>query len=955
MKINESKYGFVVKKRAEVSELNATMYEMEHIKTHLKLAWLKRDEENKTFGIAFKTLPSDDSGVFHILEHSVLCGSKKYPVKEPFVELMKSSMSTFLNALTFEDKTFYPISSRNNQDFMNLTKVYLDAVFNPLILNKKEIFLQEGWHIEATEKPTYKGVVLNEMKGAFSSPREIMMNALNRALFKDNCYQYVSGGDPEAITGLTYEQFIQTYQKYYHPSNAFVFLDGDVPLDDVLELLNQEYLSSMEANLPIEGPIYQQPVQVSRRVVDYEIGEEENAENKYRMAWGNVIGSYQDYEKVIAMQVLSDVLCGDNQAVLNKVLLEKGLAENVYLAINDGELQNWCQLEVDHIKEENLDQVKEIVFDTLQTLIKEGIDRQQLEATLAYLELNLKERNFGGYPQGIIFGFQVLESWLYGGKPEAHLEYGKIFDDLKKKVNEGYFENLIKEVLLENNHSCEIVLKPSKELGKIRREKEEKTLTKVLNSMTDVQKQQLQIEQKQLDAFQQAPDTLENLNTLPKLNLEDIEAKVQKIPSKLMDLEGCKVLKHPTETNGIYYYALYFNIDHLDLNQISTLSFICSLLGNVSTIKHSAKDLSTKIRLLCGTMNYSINTYEKTNKENQVYFKATFSTLEENEQEALQLLVEILQESVFDQEKMIRDILKQRIISLKQAITMSGHSLSMKRVLAMVSSSGVIDEYSSGIAYYKWLKELDDHFDFVALKQKLESVYQNVCFYNRLTLSFTGNDDTNLEKQVLYLKETLKISDALEKAIIKPFSIKKEGIIIPSDIAYASKGGYLLETSKITPLASNIISLAYLWNVVRVQGGAYGTGLVSRASGFTCCYSYRDPNGKESLKKYEKCGTFLKDYLKENHDLTGFIIGTLSGLMPLMMPYNIGKYGDLYYFNQKDEKARQEQLEAILNVDKDELLEIAKAIDETLEKGGICIIGGKNQIDQCDLDEVISL
>ena len=303
-------------------------------------------------------------------------------------------------------------------------------------------------------------------------------------------------------------------------------------------------------------------------MVDYEIGEEENAENKYRMAWGNVIGSYQDYEKVIAMQVLSDVLCGDNQAVLNKVLLEKGLAENVYLAINDGELQNWCQLEVDHIKEENLDQVKEIVFDTLQTLIKEGIDRQHLEATLAYLELNLKERNFGGYPQGIIFGFQVLESWLYGGKPEAHLEYGKIFDDLKMKVNEGYFENLIKEVLLENNHSCEIVLKPSKELGKIRREKEEKTLTNVLNSMTDVQKQQLQIEQKQLDAFQQAPDTLENLNTLPKLNLEDIEAKVQKIPLKLIDLEGCKVLKHPTETNGIYYYALYFNIDHLDLNQI---------------------------------------------------------------------------------------------------------------------------------------------------------------------------------------------------------------------------------------------------------------------------------------------------------------------------------------------------------------------------------------------------
>lgn len=955
MEINETIQGFSIKRITEVNELKATMYEMEHEKTHLKLAWLKRDEENKTFGIAFKTLPSDDTGVFHILEHSVLCGSDKYPVKEPFVELMKSSMSTFLNALTFEDKTFYPISSRNDKDFINLTKVYLDAVFKPLILSKKEIFLQEGWHIEMKENPTYKGVVLNEMKGAFSSPHEIMANALNRALFKDNCYQYVSGGDPEAIVDLTYEQFIETYKKYYAPANAFVFLDGDLNIEEVLTLLNQEYLLDRDGGSLIEGPVYQQPVQTPRQVVEYEIGEEEKSDNKYRIAWGNVIGSYKDYKKVIAMQALGDVLTGDNQAILNKALLEQGLAENVYLVINDGELQNWCQLEVDHVKEENLDKVKEIVFNTLKQLVEEGIDHRQLEATLAYLQLNLKERNFGSYPQGIIFGFQVLESWLYGGNPEAHLEYEKIFSELKKQMNEGYFENLIQEVLLENKHSCEIVLKPSKDLGKRRREKEEKKLTQIIDSLTENQKQQLHNEQKQLDIFQQTPDTLENLNKLPKLDLKDIKAIPQSIPTQVKDFEGCTLLKHQVETNGIHYYALYFNIDHLNLDQISTLSFICSLLGNVSTTKHSAKELSTKIRLLCGTMSFSINTYETKDKENQVYLKASFSTLEANEKEALELLVEILQESIFDQEKMIVDILKQRMISLKQAITMSGHSLSMRRVLAMSSPIGVIDEYSSGISYYKWLKELDEHFNFVDLKQKLEDVYQNVCFYDRLTLSFTGYNDSLLENQMAYLKQSFKVSHCLEKVNIQPFNLKKEGIIIPSDIAYASKGGYLNHTFKSSALASKIISLAYLWNVVRVQGGAYGTGLLTRASGFTCCYSYRDPNGQESLKKYEKCGTFLKEYLDENHDLTGFIIGTLSGLMPLMMPYNIGKYGDMYYFNRNDEKSRQEQLEAILNVDKDELLKIASEIDETLIQGGICMIGGKNQIDQCDLDEIISL
>ena len=454
--------GFTVTKEKELPELNAVLYQMTHDKTGLGLVWLKRDEENKTFGIAFQTLPWDDTGVFHILEHSVLCGSDKYPVKEPFVELMKSSMNTFLNALTFQDKTMYPIASRNDKDFVNLMRVYLDAVFCPLIYSKPEIFYQEGWHYELDDNgnASYKGVVFNEMKGAYASADRQVRGNLNRLMFPDSPYGYESGGDPASIPDLTYEAFIDSHRRFYAPSNAYVFLDGDLDIEKTLGIINNEYLCKYERTERMAPPVMQAAV-ANQFEGEYELAAGEALEGKTRLSFGKVIGTFADREKLTATEILARVLCGTNQSPLPKAILSAGLAEEVKMHVNDGMLQPWLMLDIKNIKEENLAAVEEMVSSKLRELADTGLDHAQLEAVMANTEFKLRERDFGYYPQGLVFGFNVMESWLYGGEPEANLEVGDLFVNLKRKMEAGYFEELVRELLLNNPHSAKVVLRPS--------------------------------------------------------------------------------------------------------------------------------------------------------------------------------------------------------------------------------------------------------------------------------------------------------------------------------------------------------------------------------------------------------------------------------------------------------------------------------------------------------------
>lgn len=955
-------HGFTVVREKELPELKAVLYQMTHDKTGLGLVWLKRDEENKTFGIAFETLPWDDTGVFHILEHSVLCGSDKYPVKEPFVELMKSSMNTFLNALTFQDKTMYPISSRNDKDFVNLMRVYLDAVFCPLIYSKPEIFYQEGWHYELDENgaASYKGVVFNEMKGAYASADRQVHGSLNRLLFPESPYGYESGGDPASIPDLTYEAFIDSHRRFYAPSNAYVFLDGDLDIENTLGIINDEYLCKYERTERMAPPVMQAAV-TSQCEAEYELAPGEALEGKTRLSFGKVIGTFADREKLIATQILSEVLCGTNQSPLPKAILSAGLAEEVNMGVNDGMLQPWIMLDIKNIKEENLAAVEEMVANQLQNLADKGLDHAQLEAVMANTEFKLRERDYGYYPQGLIFGFNVLESWLYGGEPEANLEVGDLFVELKQKMEAGYFEELIRDLLLNNPHSAKVTLRPSYTAGEARRAAEQARIESETAAWTEEDKAAVTARQETLLAWQNSQDTPEALATIPQLSLEDIPAEPEQIPTEVTAISGIPVITHDLNAGGIVYVNLYFDADSCNEEELSYLSFVCNLLGNMDTKAHSAEEIINKTRLLCGDFRTAPAVYTVAGDPANVTAKlcVSFSALETNLPAALELVTEVLTQSVFADEA-VHNILRQTKMQVFQKCVMAGHSIGFGRLAAQTSPAGVADEHISGVSYHEWLKNQDENWNFETVGAKLSGLLERLVNLKGLTVSVTGAAGENVAAVADTLAKTLPAHDLLPKAEIQPWGKRKEGIAIPADITFAVMGGNVKtlggDFSGQMQLAGQIVSLGYLWNAIRVQGGAYGAGMVARDTGLTACYSYRDPNGAGSVESYRNCASFLRGLASQTSDFTGFIIGTVANGSPLMTPKTKAQTGDRFYFSQTAWEDRCRIRKELLGATPADLIAIADILEKAINDGGICMVGGKEKLDKCgELETVITL
>lgn len=966
MTVQDTVHGFVVEREVPLPELDAVMYQMKHEKTGLELVWLSREEENKVFGISFETLPWNDTGVFHILEHSVLCGSKNYPVKEPFVELLKNSMNTFLNAMTFPDKTFYPVASRNDKDFVNLMRVYLDAVFYPAVYTKPEIFGQEGWHYEFDDegKTSYKGVVFNEMKGAFADADELMEIAINRALFPDTSYRFVSGGDPAKIPDLSYEEFIDSHKKFYSPSNAYIYLDGAMDIDAILGIINDEYLSSFEQTRRMDPPALQSPVCAEDQRIEYEIGADEKEEGKIRLAWGRVIGTFADREKLIAMQVLSDVLTGNNQAPLTKAVLSDGLAESMALYTMDGIANPWVKIEARNVKEEDCDKVQVRIFDTLQALADDGLDHEKLEASMANLEFQMRERDYGSYPQGLILGMQVLDSWLYGGAPEANLQIGDLFQNLREKMKQGYFEQLIRETLLENPHSCKVTLIPSRTAGEERRAKEAKRLEDEAALWSDETRKALIAKQKRLLAWQESEDTPQQLATLPHLELSDLSRTPQEQPMEEVTVEGQKVLLHRINASGIAYITLYFDVDHYTKAELPAVGLLCRLLGNLETTQSSVEQLNNRVRLLCGSMQFYLSTFSIKDDNNRCTVKlcASFSTLEANVEQAVRLAAEILTQTKFDSatsEKEILDLVRQIKMGSFESVVTSGHAAALGRVSAQTSVAGVISECTGGITFYQWLKAQEENWNWQSLQAQLIQLYARAVSKKSLTISLTGNTDVYMETVVHTLQEALPVSQNRDfsdgVSAIKPWGIKKEGIIIPADIAFSVRGGKASDYNGAWQIAAKIVGLSYLWNAIRVQGGAYGTGMIVRVNGGFFCYSYRDPSAKQSLEKYVNCSGFLKEFAAQNPDLTGFIIGTISDQSPLQTPRMKGQTADNFYWRQISWEKRCARWQQILETTPEKLMETAATIEQVMKESGICVVGGAEQMEGCGLDEIITL
>lgn len=950
-----NKYGFTLQTTTPITEIDGVLYRLRHERTGLELIWLKRPEENKTFGIAFETLPWDDTGVFHILEHSVLCGSDKYPVKEPFVELMKRSMNTFLNAMTFPDKTFYPISSRNHQDFLNLTRVYLDAVFHPLIYSRPEIFYQEGWHYEfdSSGRPSYKGIVFNEMKGAFANADELLSAAMNRALFPDSPYGFISGGDSAKIPDLSYEAFLDSHRRFYSPSNAYVFLDGDLDLDEILKILEEEYLQTLKPGRRQAPPALQPPVAGGEVTVPYALSGTDDGRMRYRLAWCGVIGMFADREKLAAMQLLAEVLCGNNHAPLSDVILSRGLAEDVSMGVQDGVMQPCVVLEVRHFRQEDREEIEMLLLSELRRLAADGIDHGQLRAAMANMEFHMRERDFGSMPQGLVFGINVLDSWLYGGDPAANLEIGDLFTRLEEKLDNGYFEQLIEDILLENPHSCKVLLVPSHSAGEDRRRLEAERLLQESGSWSRQERQLLMERQRILEAWQAGEDTPEALETMPRLTLGDLSPQPEPLPTEYEELEGIPVLEHLSGANGIVCMNLYFDMVQCTEAMLSELSFLSELLGSVKTDMYSEEALAGEIRRLCGRLQFSVEAYENDAAPQQctVKLRVSISVLKQNMEQALVLVCHILTGTRFDDEASVLNLLRQSKIRHFQQIVMSGAVEAAGHISAQYSTAGVISECVGGFNYYQWLSAKERSWHWEEFRTELDTLLHNTIHRDTLTLSITDRDCAPMA--VKLLGAHLPAADGFRRGemLLSPWGPRKEGIIIPADISFAAMGGSLLPFgggySGEAVVACKIISLSFLWNVIRVQGGAYGTGMTVGRTGTVCCYSHRDPSAAQSLNKYPEAADFLREFCGRNGDITDFIISAASEHAPLLTLRTKALTADRDYFSGRTWDIRCRQWKELLDTAPEKLAVFADILAQTLADGGICVVGSEEQINAC--------
>ena len=945
MQIGTKISNFTVTNVRPIPDKDALLVEMIYEKTGTELCWVKSSERNKLFCIGFKTIPEDDTGVFHILEHSVLCGSAKYPTKEPFVELLKSSMNTFLNAMTYPDKTIYPVSSRNEQDFLNLTSVYLDAVFAPAILHEPNIYRQEGWHYELDgENLTYNGVVFNEMKGAMSSVDQIAFRGLMNLLFPDNCYQYNSGGQPSAIPNLTYQQYLDSYKKNYHPTNARIFLDGDIPVEKTFALLD-EYLSRYE--MGTKQTLAPQ-VPVSReKTVTYEAVNDGTP--KAQLVLGKILGNFDDKTKLLAQQVLSDVLAGSNDAPLKRAVLQTGLCQNMDLFVEEGMLQTFMMLRLQNMEDENAAALEATIRDCAKELVSNGIPKDRLTASINHMSFQVRQMR---EPQALMRCTSALNSWLYEGDPMLYLHYNDSIEALRVMVENGGFEALLEEMLLDETGLCKLHILPSDTHGAQLREVELARLASEKAAMSQEQLQEVSDIFTAFTAWQQTPDSPEALATLPKLSLSEISAEPVAYETEEDTVGGVTLLRHKASSNGIVYLNAFFRLTDVSAEDLTKLTLLSRLLGNLPTASHSASELQNEVKTWLGDLSFSMDVFAKAGqrKECTPVLIASCSVLQENLQKAEELVHEILTTTDFHQESRIREILLQTETEQQQRAMGAGHMLAFKSVCAHFSAVSAIQEATSGISYIQFLHKLSREFDaeipgFIAL---LENTMASAVCGNRLTLSLTEEGRSDLSSFVARFPAGTSVADA---AVYETTLPKKLGIRIPAQVSFASVGYHLgdagMEYEGSARLLSNILSLAHLWNEVRVKGGAYGAGMRTGKSGNLFTYSYRDPNPSRSLEVYRNMGNFVKEFAAAGEDITGFIISTVAETEPLVSPAQQGRMADGDWFagvTYADAVAERQQL---LSATAADLTKWCKALDALRDDAAVCVVGYADALESC--------
>ena len=944
-----AKHHFTYKQVKPVEELGGRLWELEHEKSGAKLVWLDRPEENMAFAVSFKTIPENGTGVFHILEHSVLCGSERYPVKEPFVELLKSSLKTFLNAFTAFDNTTYPVASCNRQDYLNLVKVYMDAVFHPRILTQPEIFLQEGWRYEFDgEKPQFQGVVYNEMKGAYSSVDRVMYIRTNKALFPDTCYCHDSGGDPAEIPSLTYEAFIANYRKYYHPSNARIVLDGTVDLDAVLDLLDGvlSAFDRQEMDLPIP---MQQPLPYHEEEDQYEIGASEEEAGRTIIGWGRIIGDYTEVEKQYAGRILADYLAGDNEAPLKHAFLQAGLGENITMHLRSGMQQPYFGWQITNTDHEKLQEIKSFLRDFLEKHLQEGLNEERLQACYNRFAFGLYDRDANGYPMEVD---NILESWLYGGDPAQYLCFKPHLESLKQQLTGGLFASLIREWLLDDSTGALVVMKPSKALGEEKRRGEEERLQAKWDALSEADKAAKKELCEQVRLWQQSADTEESLATIPTLTASDLPEEPKPVRMTEREICGVKALCHSVNSD-LVYLRLYFNASDIAPEELPLLALLSDMLGKLPTAYSSSAALRTKVKLYTGRMGFTGGSSAPLGEVDRcrVRLGASAVCLPEYAAETAALLQEILTSTVFEDTDLLIKEIRQQKTRLQMSLVNNGHMYAVGRAAAKQTAEDAAQEALSGCEYIRWIASHteDDEAALRQLLSKMAELAKRIVTKDRLVLSLSENAVAAGETLAKCFPETGSAPEELAAFPLLP--AVKEGLIVPAGVGYAGRCYNLyrhgMAYGGAAAVLYRLMSLEYLWNAVRVQGGAYGAGMNGSFSGNIKYYTYRDPDPARSLGCFDRCADVLKEFAASGQSLDRLILGTAAEMDPYRGPYLRIFAADNQYFCGITQAVRKKAYDEMRAVTANALLALQDALSEAAKEDNSVVIGGKAQVEAC--------
>ncbi|MCI8482758.1 MAG: insulinase family protein [Lachnospiraceae bacterium] len=941
-------------------DIKSTGFLLRHKKSGARISLISNEDENKVFYIGFRTPSLDSTGAAHILEHSVLCGSEKYPVKDPFVELEKSSLNTFLNAMTFPDKTIYPVASCHEKDFQNLIEVYMDAVFHPDIYKHKEIFCQEGWHYEMEDVDgplTLNGVVYNEMKGAFSSPDGVLEREILNCLYPDTSYAFESGGNPEEIPNLTYEQFLAFHQKYYHPANSYIYLYGNLDMEEKLNWMDQEYLGRYD-KIPVDSKVKRQEpfTEIQEKVIPYPVASGEPLQDNTYLTYNVSIDTILDKTLYVAFDVLDYALLSAPGAPLKQALLDAKIGKDIISTFDCNSLQPLFTIMA---KNSNLSQKEEflaVIRKTLQEQIEQGINKKSLMAGINSFEFRYREADYGQYPKGLLMGIKCLDSWLYDdSQPFLHLEELEVIEFLKSQVEKGtgYFEQLIQKYFLDNTHGVVIVAEPQYGLNEEREKKLAEQLENYKNSLSEREKKEIVDFTQHLKQYQEEPSSPEDLKKIPTLSRSDIKKTGEKLYIREQWVGDTLMLCHDVDTNGIAYFSLMFDAGKLSSEWIPYLGLLKSVLGYVDTASHSFQELANEINLHTGGIFSDFGIYPHAEKDSILLkYEVKAKVLYHEIPKAMELIREILTESNFRKQERLYEILAQLKSRLQMGLSMSGHSTASIRAMSYFSETAKYTDMTQGIEFYQLIKELEENFDKNKdmLSEKLESLIRLIFRKDNLMFSVGAEPEGMklVEKEIVPLKEILSETVLEEKGTLPPLEKKNEGFMDASQVQYVARAGNFRRagyayTGRLRILKV-LLGCEYLWINVRIKGGAYGcmSGFTRRGDLYFA--SYRDPNLTKTNEVYDKIPEYLEQFQADESEMTRYIIGTFSGVdAPLTPAGKTGRSATAYLTGVTEEMLQKER-EEILHATQEEMRDLAGLIRAALKENAVCVIGNERKL-----------